>query len=70
MIQQRSDRPQSPIAEEYAGKWIAWNHGETQIIASGTTYEECSNAALTMGEHDPVFQKVPDIDELFLGVVL
>lgn len=55
-----SDASQRPIVPlEYAGKWIAWNHEQTRIVASASTVQEVIEAARTAGESDPTFEKIP-----------
>ena len=59
---------ESPIVPlEYAGKWIAWNHEHTRIIASGGTVEDVVKAAAAAGETDPIFDKVPRADVRFVS---
>ena len=61
--------PQLPIVPlEYAGKWIAWNHEGTRIVASGRTFQETKDAAAETGETDPVFEKAPKADVRFVGI--
>jgi hypothetical protein len=56
-------QPENPIVPiEYAGKWIAWNHEGTRIVASGRTFEEVVQAAKDAGELDPIFRKAPKAD--------
>ncbi len=51
---------ESPIVPvEYAGKWIAWSHEWTRIVASGWTIEEAAQCAAAAGEARPVFAKAP-----------
>ena len=49
--------PPPPI--EYAGKWIAYNSARTEIIASGSTWDEVREAADELGEHNPLCLRVP-----------
>ena len=58
---------QSPIPLEYAGKWIAWDHDRTKIIASGRSFAETDDAARATGESDPFLEKVPDAKVRFIG---
>jgi hypothetical protein len=57
--------PMAPI--EYAGKWVAWDHDETRIVASGQTFAEAVEAAERAGEKDPVMHKVPKANVHFVG---
>jgi hypothetical protein len=52
---------------EYAGKWIAWDFRETQIVASGESYQQTKKAAEQSGELRPVLEKVPDAKVRFIG---
>jgi hypothetical protein len=55
------------VPKEYAGKWIAWDHAMTRIIASGTTLAEVLKAANDVGEPDPVLDKVPPANVRLIG---
>ena len=55
------------VPKKYAGKWIAWNHNHTRIIASARTFGEARSAAQTKGETDPLLDKVPSADVRFVG---
>ena len=57
--------PTVPI--EYAGKWIAWDHAMTRIIASGTSLLEAKEAAHKAGEPDPILGKAPPADVHLIG---
>ena len=57
--------PTVPI--EYAGKWIAWNHSITQIVASGTSPAEVIEAARKAGEPNPILDRVPRADVHLIG---
>jgi hypothetical protein len=58
-------RPPSPLwPGEYAGQWIAWDHEETRVIASGQTFSEVVRAAAAAGERAPVVAKVPPAELL------
>lgn len=58
-------QPTVPI--EFAGKWIAWDHAMTRIIASGETLAEVIQAAEQAGEVDPLVDKVPRADLHLIG---
>ena len=47
------------VPREYAGKWIAWDHAMTRIVASGNSLAEVLELAKQAGECDPVLDKVP-----------
>jgi hypothetical protein len=55
------------VPKEYAGMYIVWNNEETEIIASGRTFAEARQAAIDAGQTDPLVQKVPRADRLFVG---
>jgi Family of unknown function (DUF5678) len=57
--------PMVPI--EYAGKWVAWDHDETRVVASGKTFAEAVEAAERAGEKDPVMQKLPKANVHIVG---
>ena len=54
-----SDIRHPTVPKKYAGKWIAWDHSMTRIVASGTTTDEVLEAAKKAGETDPILDKVP-----------
>jgi hypothetical protein len=58
---------QLSVPREYAGKWIAWDHAMTRIIASGESLSEVMQAAERVGEIDPVVDKVPRADVHLIG---
>ena len=66
-----SQRPQLPkpetVGEEYGGKWIAWDDDGVKIVASGRTYEEARDEALTSGVKLPGLEFVPPSDRAFVG---
>ncbi len=55
------------VPREYAGKWIAWDHEMTRIVASGTTPAEVLDAAKKAGEQNPVLAKTPPADVRLIG---
>jgi hypothetical protein len=57
--------PTVPI--EYAGKWIAWDHAMTRIVASAASLAEVMEAAKRVGESDPVLDKVPAANVRLIG---
>jgi len=57
--------PTVPI--EYAGKWIAWDHEMTRIVASGTTPKEVREAAVRSGESNPILGKSPPANIRMIG---
>ena len=64
----RRQETESPVVPlKYAGLWIAWDHDETKIVASGRTFDEVRESARVAGVVDPVFAKVPKYDVRFVG---
>lgn len=55
------------VPREYCGKWIAWNHERTKIVASGRTYRETREAAEKAGEPRPILTKAPEAAKRFVG---
>lgn len=48
-----------PVPPEYVGKWIAWDRGETRILASAETFAEVRRATVAAGEPERVVEKIP-----------
>ena len=63
-----SERQPIRVPREYAGRWIAWNHERTKIVASGRSYQEARNAANALGEPQAYMTKAPDPRARFVGV--
>ena len=61
----QNNHPTVPI--EYAGKWIAWDHGMTRIVASGATPREVRDAAIKAGEPRPILGKSPAANVRMIG---
>jgi hypothetical protein len=60
---------QPPIVPiEFAGKWIAWDHEMTRIIASGATPRQVQDAARKAGEPNPILGKSPWPDVRMIGI--
>jgi hypothetical protein len=55
------------VPKEYAGKWIAWDHSRSKIIASGKSLAEAKTAAEALGEKQPILGKVPPANVRFIG---
>jgi hypothetical protein len=60
--------PMVPI--EYAGKWIAWDHEMTRVMASGQSPREVRDAAIAAGEPNPILGKSPPADVRMIGAKL
>ncbi|MBN2309333.1 MAG: hypothetical protein JXR94_10200 [Candidatus Hydrogenedentes bacterium] len=48
-----------PIPAEFAGEWIAWNDGRSEILAHGVELTDVRRRAVERGCARPVLQKVP-----------
>jgi hypothetical protein len=60
--------PQPPrVPCEFGGRWIAWNHERSKIIADGATLSEARTAAQLAGEARPFLTKAPDPTVRFVG---
>ena len=53
-----------PVPAEFAGQWIAWNRDQTQIVASGSSFNQVKERAAALGESSVVLAKVPSRDRL------
>lgn len=63
----QKDRQRNPVPLEYCGKWIAWSHDRTKIVASGRTYGETRKAAEAVGEPRAYLTKAPEAATRFVG---
>jgi len=61
----QSEQPTVPI--EYAGKWIAWDHNMTRIVASGESPTEVLESAKKVGVSDPILDKSPRASVRLIG---
>jgi hypothetical protein len=57
------------VGEEHGGKWIAWDHANIHIIATGVTADEARRNAEAAGVRDPILEFVPPADAAFMGGV-
>jgi hypothetical protein len=62
-----SDIQHPTVSIEFAGKWVAWNHAVTKIIASGSSPGEVIAAAKSTGEPNPILDKVPAANVRLIG---
>jgi hypothetical protein len=69
MSSSQEPRAPEPVGAQYGGKWIAWDDGATQIVASGETMEEVRQEALRAGILLPGLEFVPPADRAFVGGV-
>jgi len=69
MIEKEVPQEEKPpvVPKQYAGQWIAWNQEQTQIVASGRTYEEARQAAIAAGADRPLLAKAPSAKVRFVG---
>jgi hypothetical protein len=54
-----------PIA--FSGKWIAWDAGHQQIVASSSNLKELWVVVREQQIQDPIFEKVPRADARLVG---
>lgn len=59
--------PAPKVPKKFCGLWIAWNHAQTKIVASGQTLPEAIAAAERIGEKQPIFTKAPQAESRFVG---
>jgi hypothetical protein len=52
-------RNRAKIPRELAGKWVAWDREQTQIISSADTFDEVKQLAGDLGWREVVIGKVP-----------
>lgn len=57
-LEKYPDRPK-PIPAKYAGKWIARDKFQGEIIADGNSFSEVHEKAAAAGCPDAVFRVVP-----------
>lgn len=47
-----------PAPLKYAGQWVAWNKGRTEIVSHGADFNEVRAAAIATGCKEPLMQLV------------
>jgi uncharacterized protein DUF5678 len=57
------------VPSQYCGQWIAWNHKQSRIVASGPTLQSALEAAIAAGEFKPLLTKAPDARTRFVFVL-
>jgi hypothetical protein len=62
----RRPRPAPP---DYAGEWVAWNKGRTEIVAHGADVAAVRAAAVGAGHADAILEKVRRPDSVFIGAI-
>lgn len=67
-----SSKPEAPrvtpiVPREYGGKWIAWNHAGTKILAAADDLHIAEASARKAGEARPRMEKVPRSDARIVG---
>lgn len=55
------------VPRQYGGQWIAWNHEQSRIVASGPTLQSALEAAIASGELHPLLTKAPEARTRFVG---
>lgn len=55
------------VPRRYAGKWIAWSHDHSKIVASADNPTEVRIKAQKAGEPRPWLDRTPDADVRFGG---
>jgi len=60
-------RRPKPAPPEFAGKWVAWNKQQTEIVAHGVEVREVHAAAIAAGHPDAILQKVRRPESVFIG---
>jgi len=55
------------VPSQYCGQWIAWNHEQSRIVASGPTLQSALEAAIALGELQPLLTKAPEARTRFVG---
>lgn len=66
----RVKRPPVVDVGKYGGKWIAWDHNDRRVVATGRTYLSVRRKAIQLGEEHPILQKVPRIEHYLAGHIL
>jgi hypothetical protein len=64
---QSSLHPIPVVPREYGGKWIAWDHDGTRILAAADDLASAESAARKAGENRPRLEKVPRSDVRMVG---
>ena len=54
------------VPSRYCGQWIAWNHEQSRIVASGPTLQSALEAAIASGESQPLLTKAADARTRFV----
>ncbi len=62
-----SEAKESAVPIKYSGKWVAWNKDRTKIVAAADSFKEIFAIASQQQIDDPVFEKVPRADTVFIG---
>jgi hypothetical protein len=62
---QHRPAPPPEVPLERAGKWLAFDHKESRILAAERTFAEAKAAAEQAGKRYPVLVKAPRADVLW-----
>ena len=65
--EEKSPRQPPPAPVEFAGQWVAWNEGRTEIIAHGKALATVHEAAKAAGHLRPILQRVRSPHQGFIG---
>ncbi|MGD9636076.1 MAG: hypothetical protein AB7U97_22540 [Pirellulales bacterium] len=57
------------VPREYGGKWIAWNHAGTEILAAADDLATAEAFARKTGECRPRMEKIPRAEVRIVGGV-
>jgi hypothetical protein len=68
-VESRKQPIPPPAPLEFAGQWVAWNKGRTEIVAHGADMAEVHRIAITKGHPDAILQRVRQPNERFIGAV-
>lgn len=50
------------LRDEHAGQWVAWDHGMTRILASGSDLKTVHAEAIATGAVRPVLEFIPPVE--------
>lgn len=54
-----TNKQPATVPLDCSGKWIAWSHDNSRIVASGDTYEDVRAAAMAANEPKAYLERVP-----------
>lgn len=62
-----SNQQPETVTEKYSDQWIAWDEADQHIVATGRTYDEAKQNAISLGINSPIIEKIPPADAAFVG---